>query len=458
MSSGTRPLVSTLLNNASFSKYNRKKPALKFQGTSPIVFFQDRPGIKSTTLDWEELSIRKKWNKIFGNKATFHALTNNNELSVITIKKPKNMSKGLYSAKVKINQSSLPSELDNNIRKLSLFSDLNQNRSSASYASPNSIPLGSDFMGHIDGIKLSLNPSNRKITLRGETPFKLAHFSSNTVKKDEPSLVTLDDFSSHEQWNQLFGDQNPNSALSWRSKGQDFVLTFKQSKPKIKPNGSWTIQGKPLFENPKSSNNFFKTFSKKTTVSLKNPTLMIDSSGNNVTGTINWNDVSNAIDSLDSWLQQHPNALCDSVSGADALIGGLEGATAGAAAGVAAGGMGGAVTGLAILTIVGTVADTTGAPEVIGIAAGAVGGAAVGAATGSAALSGAMAVFDAGISGTICDYVTGETGSNGRIDELIKDTENLFTASNTIIDDISKAINKSTNISTNIIDDIKELL
>ena len=60
----------------------------------------------------------------------------------------------------------------------------------------------------------------------------------------------------------------------------------------------------------------------------------------------------------------------------------------------------------------------------IGIAAGAFGGAAVGAATGSAALSGAIAVFDAGISGNICDYITWETGTNGRIDELIKDTEN----------------------------------
>ena len=72
---------------------------------------------------------------------------------------------------------------------------------------------------------------------------------------------------------------------------------------------------------------------------------MIDSSGNNVTGTINWNDPSNAIDSVDSSLQQHPNSLCDSVSGA--------------AGGAAAGGMGGAVTGLAI---VGTIADITGAP------------------------------------------------------------------------------------------------
>ena len=455
MASTTRPLASALLSNINFNKSDRKTLSLEFKTSAPVVFFQDRPGFNATKLDWGELSTDEYWGKLFGKKATFHSLIDSNDdLYEFTIKKPKQLSEDVYSAKIKLNQSNLPSKLDD-VKEISLFTDLNQNRSKAKYASSESIPSGSDFMGHVREIELSVNPKNKKIRLRGKTPFQLSHFSSNTATKDMPGSITLNDFSSPEQWEKLFGNDNPNSALAWTNKGQDFVLSFKQSRPAIRNNGSWILRGQPLLEADQNSDQFFKAMKTSKTLSLQDATLMIDSSGNDVSGSVNWDDVSKAIGSLNTWFEQNPNVLCDSVSAAGALIGGLEGAVAGAIGGGVLGGGGGALTGLGILSLVGTVADVTGAPEVIGIAAGAVGGAAVGGATGSAAISAGMAVFDTGISGTICDFVTGENAADDGIDKLIQNTENLFTFGNTITDDVSKEVETVTNTITNTFDTIK---
>ena len=378
MVSTTRPLASTLLSNVSFKESDRNKISLKFKTTTPVIFFQDRPGFNATQLDWAELSTGEDWSKLFGKKATFHSLIDSNdELFEITIKKPKQVSQNLYSAKIKLDQSNLPSDLDD-VKEISLFADLNQNRNNAKYASSDSIPLGSDFMGHVRDIELSVNPKNKKIQLRGKNPFQLSHFSSNTSTKDKPNSISLNDFSAPKQWSKLFGKDNPNSALAWINNGQDFVLSFKQTRPAVRKDGSWILRGQPLLEADQSSDQFFKAMKTAKRLPLQDATLMIDSSGNDVSGSVNWDDVSKAIGSLNTWFEQNPDVLCDSVTAAGALIGGLEGAVAGAVGGGVAGGGLGALTGLGILALVGNAADVTGAPEVIGIAAGAVGGAAVG--------------------------------------------------------------------------------
>ncbi len=96
-------LASATLGNVKIKNFNRKKGTakLKFDDPSNVLFFQDRPGIETFSVNLENLTSKKSWNSIFGKEASFHTLLGEtNDLVDIRMSKPRQISGDTYSAKI----------------------------------------------------------------------------------------------------------------------------------------------------------------------------------------------------------------------------------------------------------------------------------------------------------------------------------------------------------------------
>lgn len=349
------------------------------------------------------------------------------------------------------------------IDNIELFANIENNNPIAPFTESDvafdGVPSGSDFMANTGAVilKVKSDGNTGKITIKGSDPFMLSYFTPTIGKYSDTGSLSLGDFSQKSFWKSSFENENPNSVIAWSGNDQNFQLAFKQSRPKFRNNGSWVVKGIPLTEGESEMQDFIKAIGSGKRFNIENSTLMIDSTGEAVSGSVILSDVEEGVDLITEWSNSHPDAFCDGESEAGEIAGALLGAAVGGSAGATAGFIGGGVGGVALLSVLASYADFTAVPEVTGFWVGAAEGAVVGGVTGAAALTLMGATFGAAGLGVVCDYVTGETDADTRLETLLTSTEALYSYADTVISDIGKAAETISSDTVNVIDDIKGL-
>ena len=458
-------LASAAINNVKFKDLDQKKGTAKVEFDTPtdILFFQDRPGIEAFSVEWSDLASKSNWNDIFGETANFHTfLGENNALVEINLTRPKQKSSGKYKANISISGIGPSTDLKD-IDNIELFANIENNNPIAPFSESDvafdGVPSGSDFMANTGAVilKAKSDGNTGKITIKGRDPVMLSYFTPTIGKYSDKGSLSLGDFSQKSFWESSFENENPNSVIAWSENDQNFQLAFKQSRPKFRKNGSWVVKGIPLTEGKSEKQDFIKAIGSGKRFNIENSTLMIDSTGEAVSGSINLSDVEKGVDLITEWSNSHPDAFCDGVSGAGAIAGDLLGAAVGGTGGAAAGFLGGAVGGVALLSVLASYADFTAVPEVTGFWGGGAAGAIVGGVSGVAALNLMGATFGSAGLGVVCDYVTGEGDADARLKTLLTSTEALYSYADTVISDIGKAAETISSDTVNVIDDFKGL-
>lgn len=459
-------LASTSIKNLKFKNVDEKEGTAKvvFEAPTDVLLFQDRPGIEAFSIEWSDLASKSNWNDIFGETANFHTfLGEDNNLAEISLTRPKQKSSGTYKANISMNGIEAATDLKN-LDNVELFANIENNNPIVPFSESNvsvggGVPSGSDFMAKTGAVTLKVKSDGNtgKITMKGNSPFMLSYFTPTIGKYSDKGALSLGDFSEKNVWKSSFEKENPNSVIAWTEEDQNFQLAFKQSRPKFRKDGSWVIKGIPLSEGESEKKEFIKAIGSGQKINITNSTLMIDSTGEALTGSVNLSDVEQGVDLITNWSNNHPDAFCNGVSGAGAIAGDLLGAAIGGTAGATAGFVGGAITGFELLSILASYADFTAVPEVVGLWGGGLAGATVGGLTGAAALNVLGATFEAAGLGVVCDYVTGEGDADARLKTLLTSTEALYSYADTVVSDVGKAAETISSDTVNVVDDIKGL-
>lgn len=454
-------LASATLKNSSFNTDSYGNLQLNFGPSPNLLLFQDRPGVDVYSKSWRDLTSPELWNSIFGEEAKFHSfLRSNDTLSEITLSRPKPTKGGRFSAAVSIDGALPPINMAETI---SLFSDLASQVNTESHRSTHHnthsksrLPYGADFMATLGPTSMSFDSENGEVTIEAQNPGSLAYFTAHGT--NTPGSLEMNQLAEANTWDKLFGSINPNAAISFSDENYDYQAVFKMSEPRLHKNGNVKISGTLLFEDDSAKANFFKIIGSDDRFNTENSTLMIDSSGYQTQGSINWAEIGRGIDLLTEWSNKHPNFLCNSTGATGAVLGGLSGIVDGFIGGAAAGGGAGAFAGWVIGSWLAVPADATGVPEITGAILGGVSGASIGGFTGSTALGVVGSTIGYSTFESLCGSITGETDVETSIINQLKISEKILGFGTQATDDITDDIKTVANTVVDIAKDASSLL
>ncbi len=303
-------------------------------------------------------------------------------------------------------------------------------------------------MANTGSIRLKISPKNDIIKINGIGPISVAFFSPIVGKESSQGSLSLGEFSTRKNWKQFFEGDNPNSVLAWSEGEDNFQLTFKQGRPKVRKDGSWMIKGKPLFSNKNEKNELEKVAGSSADLNINSSTLMVDSTGDAVSGNVSWAGIENSFDIINNWFKANPKILCDGIEGMSGVLGALGGAISGAAAGAALAGLSKNWKGISLISFMSGEFNVNKIPKLKGSLAEALGGATIGGIEGAAAVSTLASIYSTEIVTSVCELGTGQITAGKAIDNIIEDTEKLFSMTATVSDDIGKAVNTINTISS----------